>query len=76
MEVLDQAPDVVGVRMGVEEGVDEQPAFFVSIEPLPELLGDVRRIVVRVVGGLADVYVAQDAFPRLGRTGSCRRCRP
>ena len=65
-QVLDQAADVVGVRMGVEEGVDEQPALFVPIQLLPELFGNIGRVIVLIVGRFADVNVDEDPTTGFG----------
>ncbi len=66
MEVLDQAPDVIGVRMGVQEAIDEQPPLIVPIELVPDLFPDVGGVVVLVVGRLPDVDVGQDPTTGLG----------
>jgi hypothetical protein len=60
MKMLLKTADVVSVRMGVEKGVDEQPALVVPIELLTKLFSHVGRSVVLVVGGLTDIDVAED----------------
>jgi hypothetical protein len=60
MKMLLETADMVRVRMGVEKPVNEQPALVVPVELLSELLGNVGRIIVPIVGGFTDIDVGQD----------------
>ena len=59
VEVLRQTTDMVLVRMGVEKTIDEEPTLFVALQLLAQQAHDVGRVVIRVVGTLADVDIDQ-----------------
>ena len=57
MKMLLEPADMIFVGVSQEERIDVKPALVIAIEPLSELLCDVRRVVVRIVGCGADVDV-------------------
>src|SRR5208283_2451697 len=59
VEVVPEPAAMVLVRMGEEESIDVRSAMQIALQSAPELTGNVRGFVIRVVGGVADTAVRQ-----------------
>jgi len=57
VEMVPETTDVVLIRMAVQERVDIETAFRISIQPIPELRSYVRGFIVGIVGRNAYVYI-------------------
>ncbi|AFJ02093.1 hypothetical protein Q7C_924 [Methylophaga frappieri] len=59
VEVPRQASAMVLVRVAQQERIDIRPAVLIFLQSVAQILGDIARLTVRVVGVLPDVYVDQ-----------------
>ena len=79
MKMPFETADVIRVRMGVQKAVDEQPALVVPIQLLSELVGDIGRVIVLIIGGFTDIDVGKVSWSRLSeqnfRVDKWRFCR-
>ena len=63
MKVVVQAAYVIGVRVAHQEGVDVKTVVVVALEPVLQVLRDIRRVVVFVIGCAANIQVDEDGLP-------------